>query len=64
MQRDHVRGMWDNDWLPNISGKQAIYNGLSQYHHSRACNASKSDGEEIARYSFRTSLPKLLNLIL
>ena len=25
MQRDHVRGMWDSDWLPNISGKQAIY---------------------------------------
>ena len=49
MQRDHVRGMWDSDWLPNISGKQAIYNGLAQYHQSRMCNASKAVGEEIAR---------------
>lgn len=32
MQRDTVRGNWDGDWLPNVSGKQAIYNGLAQYH--------------------------------
>ncbi len=49
MQRDNVRGMWDSDWLPNVSGKQAIYNGLAQYHQSRICNASKAVGEEIAR---------------
>jgi hypothetical protein len=23
MQRDTVRGNWDGDWLPNLSGKQA-----------------------------------------
>ena len=49
MQRDNVRGMWDSDWLPNVSGKQAIYNGLAQYHQSRICNAQKAVGEEIAR---------------
>ena len=49
MQRDSVRGMWDSDWLPNVSGKQAIYNGLAQYHQSRICNAQKAVGEEIAR---------------
>ena len=50
MQRDTVRGNWDGDWLPNVSGKQAIYNGLAQYHQSRICNAQKAVGEEIARF--------------
>ena len=49
MQKEAVRNVWDSAWLPNVSGKQAIYNGMAQYHQSRACNASKAIGEEIAR---------------
>jgi len=49
MQKESVRTLWDKDWLALISGKQAFYNGLSQYHQSKVCNANKSVGEEIAR---------------
>jgi hypothetical protein len=40
MQRDHVRGMWDSDWLPNISGKQvsASQNSFALALASRLCN--------------------------
>ena len=49
MQKESVRTLWDKDWLAIISGKQAFYNGLSQYHQSKVCNTNKSVGEEIAR---------------
>ena len=49
MQKESVRTLWDREWLPIISGKQAFYNGLSQYHQSKVCNTNKSVGEEIAR---------------
>ena len=49
MQKEAVKNLWDSDWLPIISGKQAIYNGLAQYHQSRVCNEQKAVGEEIAR---------------
>ena len=52
MQKETVRTLWDKDWLPIISGKQAFYNGLSQYHQSKVCNANKSVGEEIARLQY------------
>ena len=38
MQKENVRSIWDAHWLPNVCGKQAIYNGLAQYHQSRVCN--------------------------
>ena len=41
--------MWDSDWLPNISGKQALYKGLAQYHQSKVAAEQKEIGEEIAR---------------
>ena len=50
MQREQLRTLWDSDWLPNISGKQAIYKGLAQYHQAKVCNAAKEIGEEIARF--------------
>ena len=49
MQKENVRNMWEAAWLPNVCGKQAIYNGVAQYHQSLVCNAAKSIGEEIAR---------------
>jgi len=56
MQKESVRTLWDKDWLPIISGKQAFYNGLAQYHQSKVCNAEKSVGEEIARLQFSIEL--------
>ncbi len=49
IQKENVRNVWEASWIPNVCGKQAIYNGLAQYHQSKVCNASKSVGEEIAR---------------
>ncbi len=49
IQKESVRNLWESDWLPNVSGKQAIYNGLGQFHQSRVYNAEKAVGEEIAR---------------
>ena len=31
MQKETVRSLWDKDWLPIISGKQALYNGVAQF---------------------------------
>ena len=56
MQREAVRTLWDRDWLPFISAKQAFYNGLSQYNQSKVCNANKSVGEEIARLQYAIEL--------
>ena len=49
MQKESVRTLWDKEWLPIVSGKQAFYSGLSHYFQSKVCNANKSVGEEIAR---------------
>ena len=49
MQKEAVKNLWDSDWLSIVSGKQAIYNGLAQYHQSKLCNEQKAVGEEIAR---------------
>lgn len=56
MQKESVRNLWDKDWLPIVSGKQALYNGLSQYHQSKVCNANKVIGEEIGRLQYATEL--------
>ena len=50
LQKEAVRSMWDSDWLPNISGKQALYKGLAQYHQSKVAAEQKEIGEEIARW--------------
>ena len=31
---------------------QALYNGLSQFHQSKVCNAAKAVGEEISRLQY------------
>ena len=49
MQKESLRTLWDKEWLPIVSGKQAFYSGLSHYFQSKVCNANKSVGEEIAR---------------
>lgn len=56
MQRENVRNIWEGAWLPNVCGKQAIYNGMAQYHQSRVCNATKAVGEEIARLEYAKTL--------
>ena len=47
MQKESMRTLLDKDWLSVLSGKQALYNGLSQFHQSKVCNAAKNIGEEI-----------------
>merc|ERR1719400_2904823 len=56
MQKESVRTLWDKEWLALVSGKQALYNGLSQFHQSKVCNANKSVGEEIARLQYAQQL--------
>jgi len=56
MQKESVRTLWDKEWLPVVSGKQALYNGLSQYHQSKVCNAAKNIGEEISRLQYSLEL--------
>ncbi len=56
MQREAVRNIWDASWLPNVCGKQALFNGLAQFHQGRVCNESKAVGEEIARLEYARTL--------
>jgi len=56
MQKESVRALWDKEWLALVSGKQALYNGLSQFHQSKVCNAAKSVGEEISRLQYAQEL--------
>jgi len=56
MQKESVRSLWDKDWVAVVSGKQALYNGLAQYHQSRVCNAEKAIGEEISRLQYALEL--------
>merc|ERR1719470_706833 len=56
MQKESVRTLWDKDWLSVVSGKQALYNGLSQFHQSKVCNAGKNIGEEISRLQYSLEL--------
>lgn len=56
MQKESVRTLWDKEWLAMVSGKQALYNGLSQFHQSKVCNAAKSIGEEISRLQYAQEL--------
>ena len=50
MQKESVRTLWDKEWLALVSGKQALYNGLSQFHQSKVCNANKSVGKYSMKY--------------
>lgn len=34
-QRESIKQLWDREWIPRISGKQAGYAGLAEYHQSR-----------------------------
>ena len=49
MLKDSMRNLWNEDWLSVVSGKQALYSGLSQYHQARVCKAALTIGEEISR---------------
>lgn len=35
LQRETLRGLWDREWLPRVTGKQAGYHALALYHQSR-----------------------------
>jgi len=54
--QEAVRGLWDKEWLPMISGKQALYNGIAQYHQSRVCNTSKVNSITVQCTMYRAIL--------
>lgn len=35
LQRESIKQLWDREWVSRVSGKQAGYNGLAEYHQSR-----------------------------
>ena len=61
MQKEDVRSLWDSDWLPNISGKQALYKGLAQYFQSKVAAENKEIGEEIARQVFFKAISQIVS---
>lgn len=48
-QKDILRNLWDKDWIPIVTGKQAAYYALAEYYQSLVCKSRKLIGEEIAR---------------
>ncbi|KPJ20177.1 Apoptosis-linked gene 2-interacting protein X 1 [Papilio machaon] len=77
LQRDHLRALWDRDWIPHVQAKQAIFRGLSQYYQSalsgfRNCcpqrqrqidNALASEGEKgLVKHSGPSGLFEFINI--
>lgn len=48
-QKEILRNLWDKEWIPIVTGKQAAYHALSEYYQSLVCKSRKLIGEEIAR---------------
>nr|CAH7717144.1 unnamed protein product [Callosobruchus chinensis] len=57
-QRENLKHIWDRDWIPMISGKQAAFGAVSELYQSMVCKASKSIGEEISRLQRASELFK------
>ncbi|KAJ8928156.1 hypothetical protein NQ314_019303 [Rhamnusium bicolor] len=55
-QRENLRQIWDKDWIPVISGKQAAFGAIAELYQSLVCKANKSIGEEISRLQRATEL--------
>ena len=49
MQAPGIRTLWEKDWLSIVSGKQALYHALAEYHQSLIAKASGAIGEELSR---------------
>ncbi|EDV20985.1 uncharacterized protein TRIADDRAFT_38299 [Trichoplax adhaerens] len=56
MQTPGVRALWEKDWLPMVSGKQAMYHAVAEYHQALVAKASGAIGEELARLKHASSL--------
>eukprot|EP00090_Calanus_glacialis_P005356 TRINITY_DN14162_c0_g1_i1.p1 TRINITY_DN14162_c0_g1~~TRINITY_DN14162_c0_g1_i1.p1 ORF type:complete len:399 (+),score=173.33 TRINITY_DN14162_c0_g1_i1:68-1198(+) len=56
MQKETVKGLWDKTWFSIVTGKQAMYSGLVQFHQARVCKAEKTIGQEIARLQLAREL--------
>ena len=41
MSRDVVKGMWEKEWLPTVTGKQLAFSALAQYHRAQECKEAK-----------------------
>lgn len=49
LQKEHLKPLWDREWISIASAKQSAFRGLAQLYQSLVCRAAKAVGEEIAR---------------
>ncbi|KAK6631602.1 hypothetical protein RUM44_006131 [Polyplax serrata] len=57
-QKEILRNLWEKDWIPIVTGKQAAYHALAEYFQSLVCKSKKLIGEEIARLEHASELIK------
>ncbi|XP_065052731.1 programmed cell death 6-interacting protein-like [Rhopilema esculentum] len=44
-----VKSMWEKEWIPILSGKQAYFTAVAEYHQASVCEEQKKFGEAVAR---------------
>uniref|UniRef100_A0A1I8B0H6 BRO1 domain-containing protein n=1 Tax=Meloidogyne hapla TaxID=6305 RepID=A0A1I8B0H6_MELHA len=49
MSKDSVKGMWDKEWLPIITGKGMAFGALAQFYAAEYAKENQSFGEQISR---------------
>ncbi|VDP19814.1 unnamed protein product [Soboliphyme baturini] len=54
LSRDSLKGLWEREWLPIVSGKQYAFQALAQYDQSLLHNENKEIGLELARLQAAT----------
>ncbi|XP_050540794.1 programmed cell death 6-interacting protein [Daktulosphaira vitifoliae] len=59
MEKESVLMSLDKEWTSCILAKQAIFQGLTQFHQSMVCKNNKSIGEQIARLNEAINYLKL-----
>ncbi|KAJ0177559.1 hypothetical protein K1T71_006432 [Dendrolimus kikuchii] len=52
MQKEHLKPLWERDWIPTVAAKQMAFRGLAHYYQSLVCRSNKAVGEEISRLQF------------
>ncbi|KAL7069577.1 hypothetical protein ACQ4LE_011039 [Meloidogyne hapla] len=49
MSKDSVKGMWDKEWIPIITGKGMAFGALAQFYAAEYAKENQSFGEQISR---------------
>lgn len=58
MQKEHVKTLFEKEWMMTVSSKQAAFQAIAEYHQSAVCKAKKDVGEELARLQHALELIK------